>query len=113
MWRTNKTSFEDKSQTWKTIETWCVRPVKEKSILSNYTAKYGRKAKGLVHIENISQRKFLSIEDNMVTMVQDRELGIWEKGEETIEGYYTLRDPLSERFLTAKSDNQLTLEGIV
>ena len=46
-------------------------------------------------------------------MVQDRERGIWGKGEETTEGYYTLTDPLSERFLTATSVNELILEGIV
>ena len=34
-----------------------------------------------------------------------------EKGDQSTEGYYTLTDPLSEKFLTASCTDQLTIEG--
>jgi hypothetical protein len=64
-----------------------------------------------VYIENTSENQFLGVVDGEVKLVQDNRGQSWEKGEANQQGYFTLKNPASQKALTTDSEGFLTIEG--
>ena len=76
--------------------------------------KFEEKWGTLIAIKNILENKFLeTTEDGVILGVFDynsyRQL--WIKGEESNEGYFTLKHYESDKYLTAVPENKLELKG--
>ena len=65
-----------------------------------------------VYIENTTENKVLGVVDGQVKLVQDQRGQTWEKGEANQQGYFTLKNPASQKALTTDSEGFLTIEGI-
>ena len=64
-----------------------------------------------VYIENTTENKVLGVVDGQVKLVQDQRGQSWEKGEANQQGYFTLKNPASQKALTTDSEGFLTIEG--
>ena len=64
-----------------------------------------------VYIENTTENKVLGVVDGLVKLVQDQRGQSWEKGEANQQGYFTLKNPESQKALTTDSEGFLAIEG--
>ena len=64
-----------------------------------------------VYIENTTENKVLGVVDGQVKLVQDQRGQSWEKGEANQQGYFTLKNPASQKALTTDSEGHLAIEG--
>ena len=64
-----------------------------------------------VYIENTTENQVLGVVDGEVKLVQDNRGQSWEKGEANQQGYFTLKNPASQKALTTDSEGFLTIEG--
>ena len=64
-----------------------------------------------VYIENKTENKVLGVVDGQVKLVQDQRGQSWEKGEANQQGFFTLKNPASQKALTTDSEGFLTIEG--
>ena len=64
-----------------------------------------------VYIENTTENKVLGVVDGQVKLVQDQRGQSWEKGEANQQGFFTLKNPASQKALTTDSEGFLAIEG--
>ena len=64
-----------------------------------------------VYIENATENQVLGVVDGEVKLVQDNRGQSWEKGEANQQGFFTLKNPASQKALTTDSEGFLTIEG--
>ena len=98
MWKINGTVLTNKSKFWNTNQFWSLRPLRSRK---------GNK----VYIENTTENQVLGVVDGEVKLVKDNRGQSWEKGETNQQGYFTLKNPASQKALTTDSEGFLTIEG--
>ena len=64
-----------------------------------------------VYVENTTENQVLGVVDGEVKLVQDDRGQSWEKGEANQQGYFTLKNPASQKALTTDSEGFLAIEG--
>ena len=64
-----------------------------------------------VYVENTTENQVLGVVDGEVKSVEDNRGQSWEKGEANQQGYFTLKNPASQKALTTDSEGLLTIEG--
>ena len=85
--------------------------MEDRAVYMEFAAKYGRNVVGkLVCIKKLTHKRFLGIKDDNLSLVEESNGFIWEKGDESTQGYFTLTDPASEKSLTGTSATQLSIE---
>ena len=88
----------NKLKSWHTNQCWSFKPSRSRK-------------DNKVYIENTTENKFLGVVDGQVKLVQDQRGQSWEKGEANQQGYFTLKNPASQKALTTDSEGFLTIEG--
>ena len=88
----------NKSKFWNTNQCWSLKPLRYRK---------GNK----VYVENTTENQVLGVVDGEVKLVQDHRGQSWEKGEANQQGYFTLKNPASQKALTTDSEGFLTIEG--
>ena len=86
----------NKSKFWNTNQCWSLKPLRK-----------GNK----VYIENTTENQVLGVVNGEVKLVQDQRGQSWEKGEANQQGFFTLKNPASQKVLTTDCEGFLTIEG--
>ena len=88
----------NKLRFWNTNQCWSLKPLRSRK-------------DNKVYIENTTENKVLGVVDGQVKLVQDQRGQSWEKGEANQQGYFTLKNPASQKALTTDSEGFLSIEG--
>ena len=102
LWKISGTTLINKTITWQSGQKWKFQPVEKEG--------------GKIYIENTSNDKVLAPPGNYrVTPEAFDEQNArqkWKKGPADGEGFFTLENISSEKFLTAVSENSLIIENL-
>ena len=88
----------NKLKSWHTNQCWSFKPLRSRK-------------DNKVYIENTTENKVLGVVDGQVKLVQDQRGQSWEKGEANQQGFFTLKNPASQKALTTDSEGFLAIEG--
>ena len=102
LWKISGTTLINKTTTWQSGQKWKFKPVENE----------GSK----IYIENISNNKVLAPPGNYRVTVEafdeQNARQKWKKGLADGQGFFTLENISSEKFLTAVSKNSLIIENL-
>ena len=92
-------TLKNKERKWQPVGNWTFTSATEKN----------RKNETLIHIRNNNDNKTLGAFDRRAianeTFVKGKHTQLWKRGQTNTEGYFTLQNSDSQKFMTADSNN--------
>ena len=98
MWKLDGTSLMNKANTWKTNDEWSFTPQGAMIYINNTTK---NTVLGTAYGDQVIQESF----------VKDEPGQLWEKGSVNDEGYFTIKNSMSSKSITAISRSSLKTKG--
>ena len=102
LWKIDGTTLINKANIWQSAHEWIFKPVEKEA--------------GKIYIEKTSIDKVLATPDKhrLVEEAFDKQNANqkWKKGPANREGFFTLENISSQKFLTSNSTDKLVLKGI-
>ena len=115
LWKISDTTLINKTTTWQSGQKWNFKPVEKEGGKIEKEGGKIEKEGGKIYIEKTLNDKVLAtttdwqLTEEAFDKQNDRQK--WKKGTEDEEGFFTLENVSSEKFLTATSKDGLVVEG--
>ena len=98
MWKLDSTTLIDKADTWQSKDEWKFKAQGSMIYINNTTKNM---VLGTAYGDQVIQESF----------VKDEPGQLWEKGSVNDEGYFTIKNSMSTKFITAISRGSLKTKG--